>query len=149
MTDNCIQLIKHYERLYLKAYLDPVKIPTIGYGTIVYPTGKRVKMGDICTEEQAIEWLNYELEQNLKYVNSLKLNENQVDACMSFIYNCGSGNFNISSLKKKIIKNPSDPTIEHEFLKWVHAGGMVLQGLVYRRKSEWDLYSKGKLIYYN
>ena len=73
ISENCLELIKHYECLYLKAYLDPVKIPTIGFGTIVYPNGKRVKIGDVCTEEQANQWLLYEINLSTKYLTSIKL----------------------------------------------------------------------------
>ena len=143
MTDNCIVLVKHFESLRLKAYLDPRKIPTIGYGTTIYPNGNKVKMGDTCTVEQANDWLRKHLQSNEEYLSDLS--NDQTDALLSFIYNVGIGNYNISVLKRKVNKNPLDPTIEKEFMKWVYSGGVLYDGLVKRRKAEWILYSTGKI----
>jgi lysozyme len=43
-------------------------------------------------------------------------------------------------LLKKLKVNPNDPAIRDEFMKWVYGGGVVLPGLVTRRKAEADLY---------
>jgi GH24 family phage-related lysozyme (muramidase) len=43
ISSNCLDLIKKFEGLELDAYLDPVGVPTIGYGTIRYPDGRKVK----------------------------------------------------------------------------------------------------------
>ena len=37
VSRNAIEMIAGFEGLRLNAYLDPVDIPTIGYGTIRYP----------------------------------------------------------------------------------------------------------------
>ncbi len=47
ISQNCLDLIKKWEGFRANAYLDPVGIPTIGYGTIRYPNGQKVQMGDI------------------------------------------------------------------------------------------------------
>ena len=39
ISQNCIELVAGFEGIRLNAYLDPVGIPTIGYGTIRYHTG--------------------------------------------------------------------------------------------------------------
>ena len=49
VSQDGLNLIKHYEGLELNAYLDPVGIPTIGYGD----TGPHVAMGQIITEAEA------------------------------------------------------------------------------------------------
>ena len=36
---QCLDIIKQYEGLRLKPYLDAVGVPTIGYGTTYYPDG--------------------------------------------------------------------------------------------------------------
>jgi lysozyme len=58
----------------------------------------------------------------------------------SFAYNVGVGALGDSTLLKKLKVNPNDPAIRDEFMKWVYAGGVVLPGLVTRRKAEADLY---------
>ena len=68
------------------------------------------------------------------------INQNQFDALCSFAYNCGVGNLKSSTLLKKVNKNPNDPTIKDEFLKWNKGGGKVLTGLTKRRIEEAQLY---------
>ncbi len=140
-----LALIKKYEGFFNKPYLDPVGIPTIGYGVIKYPNGKRVTMNDpAMTEKQASDMLAQLLEQTYeKDVNRLvkvALNQNQFDALVSFTYNLGGTNLGNSTLLRKININPCDPTIKAEFPRWNRAGGRVLAGLTRRRKEEADLY---------
>ncbi len=139
-SQNCVELIKKFEGFRSKAYLDPIAIPTIGYGTIRYSTGVKVKMGDVITAENA----EFELLQYLKGISAplgdLPVNQNQIDAITSFVYNLGMGNFNKSTLKKKIVANHNDESIRAEFQKWVRAGGQVLNGLKKRRAAESELY---------
>lgn len=140
-----LSLIKSFEGFYSKPYLDPVGIPTIGYGVIKYPNGKRVTMQDApITEQQASDLLAQLLSQTYeKEVNKLvkvPLNQNQYDALVSFTYNLGGTNLGKSTLLKKINGNPCDSSIRSEFEKWVNAGGKKLAGLVRRRKAEADLY---------
>ena len=47
-----IELVKKWEGCKLHAYLDGGGVPTIGYG---HTDG--VKLGDVCTQEQAEKWL--------------------------------------------------------------------------------------------
>lgn len=147
-----IELIKHFEGLYLSAYLDAAKIPTIGRGTIRYPNGKKVQIGDTCTVEQADEYLLFEIREKEKAVNALvkdvELNQGQFDALVSFAYNLGQGSLSRSTLLKKIKANPNDTSIAKEFLKWNKAGGRELEGLTRRRRSESHLYFTGKLVFF-
>ena len=53
ISSKGVELIKSFEGLFLKAYLCPANVPTIGYGTIRYPDGSKVKLGDVCTEADA------------------------------------------------------------------------------------------------
>lgn len=140
-----LDLIKKYEGFYPKVYLDPVSIPTIGYGIIKYPNGKRVKMSDpSITEKQASDMLeeliNKTYAPELNRLLKVKVNQNQFDALVSFIYNLGGSNLSKSTLLSKINKNPNDLSIKSEFLKWNKAGGKVLAGLTKRRKEEAELY---------
>lgn len=143
-SQKCIDLVKAFEGLHLKAYPDPVGIWTIGYGTIMYPSGKRVKKGDRCTILEAEEYLQYELTTKALAIQhhffKVPINQNQFDAIVSFTYNLGVGALNKSTLLKKVKLNPSDQTIRNEFMRWVNAGGKKLNGLVRRRKAEADLY---------
>lgn len=139
-----VNLIKQFEGKRLVAYQDSVGVWTIGFGTIKYPNGQRVKKGDTCTDSQAETYLKNDLVKFENAINKLvkvKLNQNQFDALASFTYNLGETNLANSTLLKKInakdFKGAAD-----EFLKWVNAGGKRLQGLVNRRNAERSLFLK-------
>ena len=139
-----LDLIKSFEGLYLKPYLCPANVPTIGYGNTFYENGKKVTLKDpIITEARAIELLMSELGMYEQKVDSYcidAINQNQFDALVSFCYNVGPGNLKSSTLLKKVNANPNDPTIRTEFLKWNKGGGKVLAGLTRRRTAEANLY---------
>ena len=147
VSQNCIDLVKYFEGCRFEAYLCPAGVWTIGFGNTLYPDGTMVKEGDTCTEEQAETWLEWELNKAAQFIDNhdLELNQNQTDACCSFIYNLGAGNFYKSTLFQLINRNPEDPLIEREFLKWVYVGKIVLPGLHRRRLAESHLYFFGIL----
>lgn len=134
-----IDLIKQFEGLKLEAYLCPAGIPTIGYGHT-----KNVKLGQKITKEQAEQWLAdeyLETESQVANVVTVPLKANQLDALVSFVYNLGIGKLRGSTLLRKLNKGDYFGA-EMEFDKWVFAGGKKLAGLVKRRASERDLFSK-------
>ena len=137
-----IDLICGFEGLRLTAYDDGVGVWTIGFGTIKYPNGVRVRRGDTCTLEQAKSYMKYDLIEFEHTVNSLvkaPLNQNQFDALVSLTYNIGSGAFKSSTLLKKL--NLSDyKGAADQFDVWVNAGGKRMQGLANRRTKEKSLF---------
>ena len=145
-SKNAIDLIKKWEGLYLESYLCPAKVPTIGYGTIRYPDGSKVKMGEKISMKRAEELLIHEVEKIAAQIPVLNVNQNQYDALVSFVYNLGIGNFLRSTLYRKCQVNPYDLTIRDEFLKWTKArvnGELkTLKGLVRRRTDEYNLYAQ-------
>jgi lysozyme len=144
-SPNCYRIIKLFEGCRLKAYLDSVLVPTIGYGATYYEDGSKIEIGDIITQARAESLLAFHIEQKVKSISShitVTVNQNQFDALISFAYNIGAGAFIKSTLLKKVNTNPADPTIRDEFGKWKKAGGVVLSNLVSRRKQEADLYFK-------
>jgi lysozyme len=147
---NAVDLIKEFEGLYLKAYLDPVGIPTIGWGTIRYPDDSPVKIGDVISKERADTLLEYEVTKFINWVDQLvkvPVNPNQFGALVSFAYNVGADidtdviaeGLGDSTLLKKL--NAGDYNgASLEFAKWNKAGGKVLKGLVRRREAERKLF---------
>ena len=134
-TDNCVQLIKRFEGLYLKAYVCPAGVLTIGYGHT-----RGVKPGEEINEMQAELYLMEDVEAceiQLNYL-TLPINQHQFDALCSFIFNLGIGNFMQSTLLKKL--KAGDKTAADEILRWDKSGGKVLPGLTARRKAEYDLF---------
>lgn len=146
VSKSGIDLIKSFEGLMLKPYLCSAKVPTIGYGTTIYPNGQKVKLIDApISETMAEEFLANDLiyfEKQVDAYTTDAVNQNQFDALVSFAYNCGIGNLKSSTLLKKVNVNPDDPTISNEFLKWNKAAGKPLKGLTNRRIAEATLYFK-------
>lgn len=143
ISQSFYDLIIGFEGFELAAYKDSAGIPTIGIGTIKYPDGTKVKMGDTCTKEQAYEYLNHDLIDSQSVVNRVapNLTQHQYDSLVSFQYN--TGGLPGSTLLKRV-KAGGD--IRAAFLMWVKAKDpetgkkVTVQGLVNRRNKEADLY---------
>lgn len=145
-SQNCINLIKKFEGYYSEAYLCPAGVPTIGYGSTMWADGKKVVLGQKISLADAEKLLMWELTNKSASLNKLSLNQNQFDAILSFAFNVGVGNLLKSTLYKKALLNPNDPTIKDEFMKWNKARvkGVLteLKGLTKRRKAESELYDQ-------
>ena len=146
VSKNGLDLIKEFESFKSKPYLCPSRIPTTGFGSTYYPDGKKVTLQDKeITEEKAFEILEYiankDFGSNINKVVKVPLNQNQFDALVSFAYNVGNGNFNSSTLLRKL--NSSDyEGAANEFKKWNRSGGKILAGLARRRKAEKELFDR-------
>ena len=144
ISEKGLNLIKQFEGFLAKPYKCPAGIPTIGYGATYYPNGLKVTMSDkAITEGQASTMLMNMLRTYEKSVDSFcrdDINQNQFDSLCAFSYNVGINALKNSTLLKKVNKNPNDPTIRAEFLKWNKANGRALNGLTNRRIAEADLY---------
>lgn len=138
---NCIDLIKKFEGLKLESYKCPAGLWTIGYGNTQWENGIKVKENQFIDIQRAEKLLTFWVSKYADRI-TVKCNQNQFDALVSFAYNVGIGNFDSSTLKKKVIANPNDPTIRDEFMKWVSSRGKQLAGLVKRREAEANLYFK-------
>lgn len=140
-----IDLIKQFEGLKLKAYPDPGtggEPWTIGIGTTVYPSGQKVRRGDVITEAQAEEYLAHDLERFEAAVlreTGGKVRQSQFDALVSLCYNIGPTAFAKSTLLKKHKAGDSSGA-KAEFAKWNRAGGREMAGLSRRRAAEAQLY---------
>ena len=145
VSETGIRLISKYEGFRSSPYFDAVGVPTIGFGNTFYPDNTRVKMTDKpISEEKARELLRDIVQGFEREVSKLmrKVNQNQFDAVLSFVYNLGTTNFKKSTLLKRINNNPNDPDIAYQFSQWNKAGKKVLLGLTRRRKEESELYFK-------
>lgn len=146
ISSNCVNLVKLFEGFSRTAYVDPgtgAEPITIGYGSTRYANGDKVKLGEIVTLQEAERLLTNDLERRYNAIKGWlpdTINQNQIDAVVSFAYNCGVGAFEKSTMRKKIWSNPNDSTIHNEFLKWTKAGGRIMAGLIKRRQAESKLY---------
>lgn len=127
-----INMIKSFEGLRLTAYkcVPTEKYYTIGYGHY----GKDVKADAKITEDEAEKILiddlpSYEKKVS-KYDSVYHWTQNEYDALVSFAYNVGS----IDQLTKKGERTKEQ--IAAAMLNYTKSGGVVLKGLVNRRKVE-------------
>ena len=138
VSNKGVDLICEFEGRRLVAYDDGVGVWTIGFGTIKYPNGVRVKKGDTCTLDQAKEYMRHDLIEFEHTVNSsvkVPLNQNQFDALVSLSYNIGSNAFKSSTLVNKLNAGDYQGAAD-QFNVWINAGGKCMQGLVNRRDKE-------------
>jgi len=133
LDDSLVNFVKEEEKFIPKAY-DDFKQISIGYGT-------RAKKGEkTITKEEASRRLAKELNTHAKRVKAhakkynYKLNQNQMNALISFDYNTGS----ISELTNNGTRSLSK--IAEMMLFYWNAGGKKKEGLVKRRIKEQKLF---------
>lgn len=139
ISQNCIDLVKQFEGLYLKAYkLDGETNYTIGYGH----SNSNIYEGQTITEKQAENYLKEDLQKAIKCVNklNLKLNQNQFDALVSFTFNCGNSN-----LKKLTNNRTLEEVAEHITAYTGSSNESHRKGLLKRRLTEKELFLKEEL----
>jgi lysozyme len=133
-----IDLIRAYEGLRLTAYRDSVGTWTIGYGST-----RAVMPGTIITPEQAEVRLLDDVAIAEDCVNkcvTVPLTQGQFDALVSFTFNLGCRALHHSTLLIKLNAGDRDGA-SNELLKWDHAAGQVLPGLLARREAEKELFT--------
>lgn len=134
---DCVNMIQKLEGCSLTAYWD-VDGYSIGYGH-----HSNVSKDDKITKEQALTLLVFDLFNYVVAVNNYDskyhFTQNELDALVSFAYNCGIGNL------KNLTKNGTrtKAQIAESILLYNKAGGKVNAGLTKRRKLEHDLFVKG------
>ena len=138
ISENGLELIKHFEGCELEAYQCAAGVWTIGYGHT-----KDVKQGDKITKAIADSLLAEEMHEYEGYVNNavkVDLNQDQFDALVSWTYNLGGGNLNASTMLK-VVNSGDFEGVPAQIKRWNKAGGKVLEGLIRRREAEANLFS--------
>ena len=130
----CINAIKGFETLKLKAYKCPANVWTIGYGHT-----RGVKVGQVITGAQADVLLKGDILNVENSLNSMSLTftQGQFDALVDFCFNFGMVKFIGSTLYTKILVHATNDEVTAQFRRWVYGGGKKLNGLVKRR--EWEV----------
>ena len=141
-SQNGINLIKQFEGCHLTVYLDPVGIPTVGYG---HTAGiSKSMVGIKVTQMQADSWLKEDLQTSERKVKvydaKYKWSQEEFDALVSFAYNIGS----IDGLTAKGTRSRAE--IADAMLLYNKACGRVLSGLTKRRQAERNMFL-GKKTY--
>jgi lysozyme len=156
-----LEFIKQWEGCRLEAYEDVVGKLTIGVGHLLtdkelesgellvfdpsFPTMYVVNWRDGITDDDAMNLLAMDAADAEAAVDDLvdvELTQNQFNALVSFVFNLGRGAFAKSTLLTYVNEHYPASFICGQFMRWVHAGGRVVQGLVNRRMAECRLWEK-------
>lgn len=134
---RAIKILKELEGCKLQAYKDTGGVMTIGYGHTGRDLPEQITLEDACVIlEDDLERIFMQILPSIK----VKLNDNQMAACLSFAFNVGASAFKKSTLLTKI--NASDfKGALAEFPKWVYDNGTFVKGLQNRRHKEMELFS--------
>jgi lysozyme len=137
-------LIKRYEGFRPYPYLCPANVPTIGYGSTVYPNGRKVSLADPkITESIADQLFHAVMVVYCDRLNALikkPISQNQFDAICSLAYNIGTGAFAKSAVLRMVNAGKMTEAC-NAFMSWTKGGGKVLPGLVARRNAEMLLFN--------
>jgi len=136
-------LARRFEGLYLRPYLCPAGVPTIGYGATYYEDGAPVALTDPpITRERAEALLLRSL--RTRYLPALRVLCPRVDdperlaALLDFTFNLGAGNLRSSTLRRRV-NDGLWGEVPEQLMRWNKAGGRVLRGLTLRRQAECEL----------
>ncbi|MBD3881125.1 lysozyme [Phormidium tenue FACHB-886] len=132
-----LRLLKSFEGLRLTAYLDPVGIWTIGYGTT-----SGVGPGMQITEAQAEAFLKRDLarfENAVANLVEVPLSSDQFSALVSFAYNVGEGALANSTLLRLLNQGDFRGAAD-QLLRWNRGDSGELPGLTRRRRAERALF---------
>ncbi len=144
--------IARFEGCVLRMYNDPTNNATIGVGHLIHmgPINGReppeFKSG--ITRQRALQILMGDAgkaSQSVRQMIKVPLNQQQLDALVSFTFNCGAGNLSVSTLRARLNRGEY-AAVPHELNKWVISGGKRLPGLVRRRQAEGVLFSQRKYM---
>lgn len=167
VTDAGLDLLKEYEgEVKCKPqtseqmhcpYNDSSRYCTIGHGHLIdkadcasieakleelgFKDGiSQAEADDILRADLAVSQLGIERQLDAAGMLGLAgLTDAQYDALVSFTFNVGVGNFQRSTLLKKLKTRPdmaSDVAVAEQILRWNRSNGEFVQGLAHRREKE-------------
>lgn len=146
-----VQFIAGWEGFRGQPYNDAANNATIGYGHLLHlgpvTQADTSKWGTI-SRSRALDLLAYDLKVAEAAVNGFVkppfMFQWRYDAIVSFVFNVGAGAFEHSTLLKLLNGSYLRKGAADELLKWDHAGGHELPGLLNRRKAERRLFLYGR-----
>jgi lysozyme len=143
VVDVAAALARRFEGLYLRPYLCPAGVPTIGYGATHYLDGRRVQLTDPPISRETAERLLLRQVERVYLPAVLRLcpgigDTQRLAAVIDFCFNLGPGALSASTLRKRVNADQWD-LVPAELRKWNRGGGRVLRGLVLRREAEISL----------
>jgi lysozyme len=161
VCDAAVNLVKQYEGIpgfgdgtgTIRPYLDPVGIWTIGWGHAISSGGHFLRGNAALAEVKALYPAGLTVAQAETLLQSdlmqagagvlalvtVALNDNQYGALTSFAFNLGIANLRSSTLLN-MLNAGNFAGAADQFLRWCHANGQALPGLLKRRNAERSLF---------
>lgn len=140
-------------------YIDPIGLPTIGYGHLI--TREEIRTGMIRINGRLVNYKNgltmeqvYDLKRQdlvrfevaVRNFVRVPITQSMFDALVSWLFNVGTGRMASSTLGR-VLNQGNYNQAANELLRWNGAGGKVLAGLTRRRESERQMFmSEIKLV---
>jgi len=125
-----LTMLQNLEDWRAKAFMDPNDGWTIGWGRM-----QNVKEGDTTTKAKETKWMTEyieHLEEFMKGMVRVPLNDQQHDAMVIFIYNIGTGQFVNSTLRRRLNEGVYGE-VPAQMARWIYDDGVVVPGLMIRR----------------
>lgn len=140
-----VQFLIDQEGWVNKVYLDAVGLPTVCVGVM----DRNLTVGKTYSDDECVAMTAKQLHMFITAIDGavkVPINDDMRTALVSLVYNIGIGNFQKSTLLKKL--NASDYVgAANEFTKWVYGGNgakkRVIEGLLSRRLREQSLFRQG------
>jgi lysozyme len=133
-------LARRFEGCYLRPYLCPAGVATIGFGATFYPDGRAVTLKDMPITREYADFMLLWMIKNIYMPAVIKLcpkidTPERAAALIDFAFNLGAGRLKSSTLRKRVNSGQWE-SVPSELRKWNKGGGRVLRGLTLRREAE-------------
>lgn len=119
-SEFMLRFLATIEELRLSPYQDAAGLPTVGYGHKITPADK---LG-VLTKREAESLLSNDAAKAIVAVNRLlpdcKLLVHEIEALSSLVFNIGSGNFDKSTIRRKLMAGDIK-SAAWEFRRWSSA----------------------------
>lgn len=142
ITRGGVRLVARFEGFRSCPYRDPVGVWTIGYGETLHVGPSTACISQRRARRQLRRRLERDFGNEVRRLVTVDLSQRQYEALTSFAYNVGIGAFQASTLLR--VLNAGDRAqAANELLRWTRGGGVVLLGLVRRRRAERRRFLRG------
>lgn len=143
ISEAGLALIREFEGFpnHGKPYRDPVGIWTRGYGRTEGITAHSPAISEPAAVKELADLVRNRYLPTIAAL-PVKLNQNQIDALASFVYNVGVGGISPRTGVGRALRAHDWQAAADRLLDWDKAGGAVLPGLARRRAAERELFLK-------
>lgn len=148
-SEDCIQIAMRLETFKPLAYLCQSRTWTVGYGTTIWPDGRRVTDGDHITQGEAEQILRHRFARNgdrILWDVGRALTQGQLDALSLFYDNMPQSRWAGSTILR-LLREGNFPAAASEFPKWnkvtIDGHKVASNGLTVRRKLERRIFERG------